>query len=195
MSFVVWLLTLALDRSRRKTSVVSLSSDWLVRFEASDANAIFVPSPEIEGLKLSSAPCVVLWSLSDTFSVTPAVRSRQKTSVLPLVSLATRFVASEENATFVPLLSTLGSSLASSPGPALPVATLTSVVDGLDPSVRTKTSVWPLPSPATRLVADEVKATTTVAALSLIDGDRLSPLAWVPSPPTLTRVTVLSERS
>ena len=110
-----------------------------------------------------------------------------------MVSVATRLVASDEKAICVPSRLTLGSSLAPLPGPEPSVATLTSVVDGFDPRVRTKTSVFPFPSPATRLVAEDVKATTV--PLRSIDGDRLSPLACVPSAATLTRVIVDAERS
>src|SRR5439155_355150 len=77
--------------------------------------------------------------------------------------------------------------------PQPPAAARTSRVDGLEPSVRTNTSVFPLVSPATRSVAEDVKAMTV--PLSSIDGDRLSPSAWLPSPATLTRVTVLNWRS
>ena len=121
-----------------------------------------------------------------------AVRSRQNTSVLSLLSLATRSVASDENATWVPSVLRLGSSLAPFPGAPV-VDALTSSVDGFGPRVRTKTSVLPLVSPGTRFGADDTKATTL--PLSSIAGDRLSPLAWLPSAATLTLVTVLSWRS
>ena len=160
---------------------------------ASEAKAIWSPSPEIDGLKLSPLPCTELPPFfTDTSSVVLAVRSRRKTSVLPLVSFVTRSVASDEKATCVPIVLRLGTSLASFPGDP-PVATLTSWVDGFVPRVRTKTSGLPLVSPGTRLVADEVKAMTV--PVSSIEGDRLSPLAWLPSSATLTRVIVLCWRS
>jgi hypothetical protein len=112
------------------------------------------------------------------------VRSRTKTSATPLVSPATRFVASEVKTTKRPSALAPGSelwSLACAPA----VETLTRVV--MRPATsRTKTSATPLVSLATRLVADDWKATNK--ALALIAGVPLAPLPCAPLVDTLIRV-------
>ena len=113
-------LTRAVDvdaRRRTKTSVESLSSLPETRLAASEAKATVWPSPDSEGLKLSPSPGAEPLSGTETSSVVPPARSRQKMSVLPLVSSSTRSLASDEKATFVPSPFRLGSSLASPPGP------------------------------------------------------------------------------
>ena len=88
--------TVDAERVRRYTSVASLSSVPLSerRLVASEAKAIWSPSPEIDGLKLSPLPWTELPPFfTETSWVVLAVRSRQNTSVLSLLSLATRSVA------------------------------------------------------------------------------------------------------
>ncbi len=176
-------------------SVTSLSSEGDRRLVALEAKATCAPSTETDGLKLSPSPATVVLPLrSDTSSVAPpSPRLRRKTSRCSLVSPATRSVASEEKATTVASRLRLGSSLAPSPAAEPSAATLTRAVPGLAPRLRTKTSACPLPSPATRLAASDVKATAD--PVRSMDGARLSPLPCVPSPATLTRVTALSCRS
>src|SRR5712692_8118781 len=95
--------------ARRNTSVELLVSEADVRLVASEAKAICAPSKERDGLKLSPLPWTEgLPSLSDTsWVVLPDPRPRRKTSVLLLVSVATRLVASDENPICVPSKLTL----------------------------------------------------------------------------------------
>ena len=86
--------------SRTKTSVVALVSP-LTRFDAVEENATLRPSADTEGKKFSpfaGRPPVPV----DTRRVTPACRSRMKTSRTPFVSPATRLDASEPKTTYRP---------------------------------------------------------------------------------------------
>ena len=105
------LLTLTLvvrpvRRSRTKTSARLLVS-WATRFDASDRKTTLRPSalmpPAFEppnGSELRRACAPLLETL--TRLVLPVRRSRTNASVLPLVSPATRFRASELNRTYRP---------------------------------------------------------------------------------------------
>ena len=127
--------------------------------------ATYRPSSLMEGpwWMLAAAGLPSPWTL--IIWVVPATRSRTNTSTKPLVSPATRLDASLEKATYRPSGVMSGARL---PPPATvasqPVAwppllfTLTrSVVPAC--RSRTKTSLQPLVSPDTRLVASESKAT------------------------------------
>lgn len=106
-----------------------------------------------------------------TRRASPVSRSWTKTSVAALVSPATRLDANEEKAMRRPVALGAGSELngfACVP----PEATLTRSVVPLSRSC-TKTSIWPLVSPATRSDAEEVKATERPSALTV--GSPLSP--------------------
>lgn len=93
-------------RSRRNTSKVwSVSAG--TRLAAVESNATNRPSPLTEGRVLSPFPCSPAL-LRLTRSVRSAARSRTNTSSARLVSPATRFVATESNATTVPFALTAG---------------------------------------------------------------------------------------
>ena len=71
------------------------------RVVASDENATYRPSALMEASQLRLFPCSpVLDTL--TLVVVPVCRSRTNTSSTPFLSPATRFVASDENATYRP---------------------------------------------------------------------------------------------
>jgi hypothetical protein len=71
------------------------------RLEDKEKKAIYRPSAEIEGAKLSSFPSV---SLEATLArvVIPVLRSWTKISPFPLLSFETKLLAQEENATYRP---------------------------------------------------------------------------------------------
>src|SRR5829696_7579311 len=84
-------------RSRTKTSEVLLVS-FATRSEARDWKATKRPSDLMEGNPLSRFPCLPEL-LTLTRSVAPVCRSCTKASMKPLVSLATKFEASDSKAT------------------------------------------------------------------------------------------------
>ena len=73
----------------------------------------------MSGWKLESLACAPGWLslplLSETRSVKPFDRSRTKTSGRPFVSLGTRLLARDPNATHLPVYDTDGSALSLSP--------------------------------------------------------------------------------
>src|SRR5205814_757207 len=115
--------------------------------------------------------------------VVETARSWTNTSYAPFVSPATRLLAVLWNATKRPSAERAGPALESFPW-VPPEATLTRSVVPVCRSC-TNTSVAPLVSPATRLVAALWKATKRPAAESA--GSLLTLLPWVPSEATLTR--------
>src|SRR3954454_9613938 len=111
-------------------------------------------------------------------------RSRTNTSVRPLVSSATRFPAWDRKATRRPSAEIDGEELDPDPWPPAEETLTSSVVPAF--TSRTNTSNSWLVSPATRLWANEVKATTLPA--SEITGWLLSSLPVPPPRATLTRI-------
>src|SRR5205085_986013 len=115
--------------------------------------------------------------------VLPALRSRTKTSLTAFVSPATRLLATESKATKRPSAEIAGRKVA--PLPCAPCeSTLTRLVLPVLRS-RTKTSLTAFVSPATRLLADERKATKRPSGE--IAGSLLPPLPCAPCESTLTR--------
>src|SRR5664280_307379 len=94
------------------------------RFEAREANAIERPSAETAGQSLESFASVP--SGATETRRTPEADVQAKTSVVPFVSLGTRFAASDAKATTLPSDETAGWSLA--PAAGLPFTAETSVV-------------------------------------------------------------------
>src|SRR3989338_3109327 len=154
--------------SRTKTSATPFKS-LATRLVAEEENAMKRPSGVMAGAVLeplsASAPAVEI----ETREVegvqpppAPAQVSRTKTSGAPFVSPATRLLASERKATKRPSELMAGSELVELPS-APPVEIETRRVLRAQPSSprqvsRQKTSVTPLPSPATRLSASEANA-------------------------------------
>ena len=137
------------------------------------------PSPLIRApvLRAGIVPnCPVAW-LRLMRSVVPFCTSRTNTSGSPFVSPATRFVAADVKATYRPSSLIDGSVLAPSGG--APAPRLTSCVVPLAWS-RTKMSLTPSVSPATRLSAVDSNATYRPSSDS--DGCCEGPF---PSPPVL----------
>lgn len=112
-------------------------------------------------------------------------------SPLPLASPVTKLSAKERKVTKEPAVSILGKSLGPLPSTP-PVLRLDRVVVAAD-MLRTKTSVTPLASPATRLVASDWKATKLPLPLML--GLLLGPLPWAAALSTLTLVVVTAVTS
>src|SRR5271169_3064635 len=172
------------------SKVLLVSGEAGSRLVAADANATQRPSLLNDGVMLgpfaSAPPGPTL-----TRVVVPAARSKTKTSEKLLVSSGTRLLASEWNATLLQSLGTLVKELAPFAG-ASPSPTLANSVVAI-PRSRTKTSVLPLVSLDTRLVASELNATQVQPPS--IDGRKrcawLGPLGFCPFRPTLTRVVWL----
>src|SRR5438552_10226937 len=181
------------QRSRTKTSVWSFVSPG-TRLVASLEKATKRPSAETAGAKnpakLSSFACAPVEDTLTRF-VVPVIRSWTKTSTAPLVSRPTRLVASLENATKRPAAEMAGVKLvpfASAPAEEM----LTRPVVPVSRS-RTNTSVTPLVSPGTRLVASLGNATKRPSAE--MAGAKLVPFASAPAEETLTRSVVPVTRS
>src|SRR3989338_3314950 len=152
--------------SRTKMSLTPFVSP-LTRLSASEPKATKRPLLLMAGLLPALLPCVPLVA-TETRIVegvqpppAPAQVSRTKTSGAPFVSPATRLLASERKATKRPSELMAGSELVELPS-APPVEIETRRVLRAQPSSprqvsRQKTSVTPLPSLATRLLASEGK--------------------------------------
>jgi len=133
---------------------------------------------------------VPLWTSVSGWKV-GGCSSETNVSQVLLVSAATRSVANEAKATRRP--SALVDTRYDIPSPSRPpVSTLTRVQAPVAVSWR-NTSVTSFPSPATRFVASDSKA--TYAPSSLIDGNSESESASVPELSRLTRVVRPSCRS
>ena len=171
---VVIFVTLG-DRVRTKISPAPLLS-FATRLLAKLVNTTTRPSALIEGLneKLLALPAPVLETL--TIVVVLVERFRTKTSVLALLSVtAVRLVATLEKATERP--SALSVTSNESPFPLVPVRdTLTSVVAGLVPRVRTNTSRTPFVSFGAKSLELLKKPTTVPSALSMGELDAPFPL-------------------
>ena len=150
-------------------------------------NTTYRPSALMDGFTLARSACSpALPTL--TRCVVPATRSRTKTSVVPLVSPATRLDASDSKATNWP------SPLIAGPCPLLlpafptdpSLATLTSSVV---PAVRSRTNTLLPGAPGARLVALEKNATYRPSVLSA-GAFWASPDSWPPALVTLTRSVV-----
>src|SRR5438552_3012338 len=145
------------QRSRQQPGIMTEPYTFVssgTRLLALLKNATKLPSAEMAGAKnpakLSSFACVPVEDTLTRF-VVPVIRSWTKTSTAPLVSRPTRLVASLENATKRPSAEMAGVKLvpfASAPAEEM----LTRSVVPVSRS-RTNTSVTPLVSPGTRLVA------------------------------------------
>src|SRR5215204_529711 len=161
-------------RSRMNTSWKPLVSPG-TRFEAEESKATYRPSRDSAGSALRllagtpPAPTETNW-------VVLVLRTRAYTSRLPLVSPATRLVASETKATTSPLPEIAGNRLCPLPPAPLELTDTRRVVPA-DRS-RTKMSWTPLPSPLTRLEAADPNATCRPS--SEIAGNALFPLACPP---------------
>src|SRR3990172_5450272 len=179
--------------SRTKTSATPFKS-LATRLVAEEENAMKRPSGVMAGAVLeplsASAPAVEIETREVSVVQPPPAPvqvSRTKTSRAPLVSLATRLLARERKATKRPSELMAGSELVELPS-APPVEIETRRVLRAQPSSprqvsRQKTSVTPLPSLATRLLASEVKA--RYRPLPLAAG---APLAAAPSMPLASRL-------
>src|SRR5947208_3247239 len=119
---------------------------------AHDRNATNRPSAEIDAAKLSPLACAP-WESTLTRWVLPVLRSRTKTSPTPFVSPFTSWAADDPKATKRPSAEIATPMLSRLPCAPLEL-TLTRVVLPVLRS-RTKTSVTPFVSPATRLAAYE----------------------------------------
>src|SRR5438874_1644352 len=152
------------------------------RLVANDWKATHRPVAESEGPKLEELPWTPAES-TDTRTVCPVLRSCTKTSLTSFVSPATRLVANDWKATTRPVAESEGLELVSLPWvPAESTDTRT-----VCPVLRscTKTSRYSFVSPATRLVANDWKATTRPVAE--IEGLKLLSLPWLPAESTDTR--------
>src|SRR5256885_1385746 len=144
-------LVLPALRSRTNPSPAAFPSP-AARLAAPEWKATKGPSAEIGGAKLAPLACAP-WELTLTRVVLPVLRSRTKTSPTPFVSPATRLLAVESKVTKRPsaeIARTMLSRLVCAPWEL----TLTLVVLPVLRS-RTKTSITPFVSPATRLLANE----------------------------------------
>src|SRR5207342_3490979 len=98
---------------------------------------------------LSPLPCLP-WDVTETRSVIPVNRSRTNTSTRPLVSAATRLVASDSNAMCLPCAETAGQQKVA------PFVCLSEeLIDTrtvLDPQVGTSTAAPAVPAPMIRNV-------------------------------------------
>jgi len=147
--------TYLVPRSRTNTSSVLLVSA-AIRFDALEVNETFRPWAEIAGSSLAPLPSVPAVA-TDTRLVTLSTHSRTNTSGLPLVSVATRLVAREVNATYRLSAEIAGLELyQSASAPERP--TDTRIVSPASRS-RTKTSDVRFVSPTTRFEASEPNAT------------------------------------
>jgi len=171
-------------RARTNTSATPLVSP-ATSPSASEVNDTHVPSPLIAGLADAPLPSVPEL-LTLTRVVTPDCRSRRKTSLTPLVSPATRLVATDSNTTYRP--SELMAGQPQSPSASAPaVLTLARTVSPVWQSW-TKISRLASVSPVTRLVARDSKATYRPSPL--IAGALETPLPSVPALLTLILVVV-----
>ena len=169
------------ERSYTNTSDIPFVSP-ATKFEASELNATNRPSSLKTGCPLWLSASVPS-DATLTRSVAPVERSYTNTSDIPFVSPATKFEASELNATNRPSSLKTGCPLwlsASVPSDA----TLTRSVAPVERSY-TNTSDIPFVSPATKFEAHESKATNRPSSLRDPEVLRLSPS--VPSELTLTR--------
>src|SRR3990172_768849 len=126
-----------------------------------------------------------------TRTVSEVTKSRTKISVLALTSLATRFVASEKNATYRPSGVRDGTALARFPW--TPAEDRLTKRDWFSTRSHTKTSASLFESPATTSAANELKAIKRPSAE--IDGKLLGPAAPERLKLILTSVMVSSARS
>ncbi len=176
-------------RSRTKTSSWMFVSPG-TRFVANEENAMNRPSALIEGEKapkFASAPSFVTL----TRLVMPVVMSRTKTSWSLLVSLRTRFVHVDANATKRPSDEMAGDELAPPKHCEPPLVTLARVVW---PAVRSRTKMSKLPFVSSGTsAASDVNATNRPSPL--MADSMLIPLACAPPAATLTREVCLAPRS
>ena len=167
--------------SRTKMSSIAFVSPE-TRFEALDWNATYRPSDETAGdtlLPFDSAPAAPTL----TRVVTPAWRSRTKTSATPFVSPLTKLLAQEVNATYLPSPETTAFWLR--PFACAPLElTFTRSVAPLTMSW-TKMSHCPLVSEGTKLEALDLNA--TMPPLAEIEAQSLALLPCVPDESTLAR--------
>src|SRR5690606_26524856 len=133
------------------------------RLPARDANAMRLPSEEMLGLPASASAGAPLSPVTSNSS--PLARSLRTICFAP--DVPPRLGAFVVNATYLPFAEIIGSQLA--PSASLPSsATLTRVTSPLTWSLR-NTSLTPLVSSATQLLAEEQNASSLPSALRLGD--------------------------
>ncbi|GJD76556.1 hypothetical protein CFIICLFH_4814 [Methylobacterium goesingense] len=177
-------------RSLTKTSVAPFVSP-VTRLVARLWKATRVPSAEIEGARLPPPVlCAPVLSV-ETRVVVPVPRSLTKMSCRPLVSPVTRLLEVLTKATRVPSAEIEAAVLG--PRPCAPALSVETRVVVPVPRSLTKTSVVPLVSPSTRLLAVLWKATRVPSAE--IAAMALALLASAPVLSVETRVVVPVRRS